>query len=182
MKKFVLVGMFVLTAVGFAFASGTDTSNLAVSANITPILDVNATAGAAITLSTAGAADVSVGTVTVLTNNKNWKIEIATANDLAPIPGSLRGYKNEIASSFYIPYKFKLVGDLYGVTTTLFDTTLGGSGWTSAEMTKTLSSRTTPGSTPDSFAATISYAAEDGLNWFADHVYQDTITLTVTAL
>ena len=182
MKKFVLVGMFVLAAAGFAFATGTDSSTLAVSANITPILDVNATAGADVTLSTAGATDVSVGTVTVLTNTKNWKIEIATANTSALIPGSLRGYKNSVASSFYIPYKFKLEGDLYGVSTTLFDTTLGGGGWTSAEMTKTLSSRTTPGSTPDSFAATISYGAEDGLNWFSDHVYQDTITLTVTAL
>lgn len=182
MKKFSIVVLLAII-VGFsAFASGTDTSDLAVSANITPILDVNAIAGAAVTLSTTGATDVSVGTVTVLTNNKNWKIEIASANSEATVPGSLRGYKNTVASNFYIPYKFKLAGNLYGVSTTLFDTTLGGAGWTSAEMTKTLSSRTTPGSTPDSFAATISYAAEDGLNWFADHVYQDTITLTVTAL
>jgi len=178
MKKFVLVGMFVLAAVGFAFASGTDTSNLAVSANITPILEVVATAGSAITL-TSNASALPAGSVTVRTNQKNWTITLSSANtyDTSKI-GALRGYDGLDGTSLYIPYKFTLSGNLYGTAVTLFDTTLGD--WQAAALTKDLTTRSTPGSTPDSFDAVIAVGVEDA-NWNAAYTYQDTLTITVAA-
>jgi len=178
MKKFAIVAVLAVIFGSSAFATGTDTSNLAVTANITPILEVVATAGSAITL-TSNASSLAAGSVTVRTNQKNWTITLSSANtyDTSKI-GALRGYDGVTGTDLYIPYKFTLSGNLYGNAVTLFDTTLGD--WQAAALTKDLTSRSTPGSTPDSFAAVIAVGAEDA-SWNAAYTYEDTLTITVAA-
>lgn len=178
MKKFVIAAVLAVIGVGTAFALTNDSDTLKVSANITTVLDVEAVAGSAITL-TSGANNLQAGTVTVLSNRKNWTITLSSANTYdTSKKGALRGYNGETGTELYIPYKFTLSGTLYGNSVTLFATSLGD--WQPTELTKDLTSRSTPGSNPDSFSAVIAVGSEDA-NWNAAYTYEDTLTLTVSA-
>lgn len=194
MKKFVLVGMFVLAAVGFAFA---DTHNpsatLLVDAKIASVFDVATTASEnPLVLNEAGIADAAsaaeVGGVTINTNSRYWKISVSSSNS-----GKL--IATDGAVNYSIPYGFVLTGAAGAANWNSGDIVLStgiagaSTAWTTLATATAFTNRTTPSAT-DALVAGIIYggAAANAANWQsltttgADLVYQDTVTITASVM
>lgn len=194
MKKFVLVGMFVLAAAGFAFATSHDPDDtLLIDAKILPVFDVVATPSEnPLVLVEAGistpATAAVVGGVTVNTNSRNWKISVSSSNE-----GKL--VATDGATSYSIPYGLVLTG-VSGATNwaegdIVLSTGIAGAAadWTTLATATAFTKRTTPSAT-DALVAGIIYdsAAANAANWQsltttgADLVYQDTVTITASVM
>ena len=182
-KKFsaVLVFVMVLASVTYA-ADHNPADTLLIQGKILPVFDVDATAGSVIELNEEGivlGAAQQVGTVLVKTNNRYWKISVASANH-----GSL--VATEDTDTYSIPYSFVLAGNgtagaNWAAAAVILNTGIGT--WTTSTLAFT--KRTTP-STGDGLLAKIYYhgAATNGANWVsqttagADLIYKDTVTIT----
>jgi len=188
MKKFAVLVLFALFITGLAFAQHDPDGTLSVKAKISPVFDVvvlTETYGSTpLDLNENGATEVPVGTVSINTNSRFWKIKLTATDN-----GNLKALDTD---TYKIPFSVRLVGLTAGtnwlanaevLAATAFGT-WGETGVTTATFTK----RTTPGDTDD-LTVQIGYqdAATNGANWVAqktdgtDLVYTATVTITALA-
>lgn len=184
MKKFSAVLVFVMVLASVTYAASHDPDDtLLIQGKILPVFDVDATAGSVIELNEDGialAAAQEVGTVLVKTNNRHWKISVASDNS-----GALKAIDG--SDTYLIPYSFVLVGNGTAGTNwtaaqVILDTGIGT--WTTTS-TSGFTKRTTP-STGDGLLAKVYYnnAATNGANWVSQTtagdvlIYTDTVTIT----
>lgn len=183
MKKFVLVAAVLLLTTGFVFAvpatfppvapSNVDAS-VVVKAALAGYLTISGmTSETDIVLNTAGETK-DIATAKVATNLKNWTLKVtATSAAASGQTGAL--VTTDGGASYRIPYKFSLVGETtIGTAFNKVDIVNGG-------ISKSYHTRVTNGSTGETITLSIGYGAEDVANWYAGLVYQDTITVVLSA-
>ena len=179
MKKFVLVAAVLLLTTGFVFATDFSLPNpasvdasVAVKAALGGYLTISGmTPETDIVLNTAGETK-DIATAKVATNLKNWTLKVTATSAAA---SGQTGALVDPVNGYRIPYKFTLVG---GTTIgTAFDKVDIANGGNS----KSYTTRVTNGSTGETITLSIGYGAEDVANWYAGLVYQDTITVVLSA-
>jgi hypothetical protein len=189
MKKLAVLVIFSLAFTGFVFAAHDPDDTLLVTAKINPVFDVVATADYAATnlvLDEAGATDVKVGSLTVNTNSKYWKLKVTASDN-----GKLKAVDGD--DTYYINYAVRLVANetVTNWTTGTVQLNYGTVGaWGTAGLeTAAYTNRTTP-SEEDGLDVQIKYesAADAGdANWVssgkasAPLVYQSTVTILAYA-
>ncbi|HOV94323.1 MAG TPA: hypothetical protein PLT87_05520 [Spirochaetales bacterium] len=181
MKKFALVAAILLLTTGFVFAAdfppaapATVNASVAVKAALTGYLTISSmTSETDIVLNTAGETK-QVATAKVATNLKNWTLKVTAASAASEgQTGAL--VTTDGSSSYRIPYKFTLVGGTtIGTPFNLVDITNSGN-------SHSYSTRVTGGSNGETITLSIKYEGEDTTNWFAGLLYQDTITVVLSA-
>jgi len=192
MKKLAILVIFSLLVTGFAFAQHDPNDDLVVTAKITPVFDVVATSDyetAALELLEAGAQDVKIGSLTVDTNNKYWKLKVTATDN-----GQLKAIDDTADGDpeYYIKYAVRLVANETVTNWTsggveLAYGTVGIWGTTGLE-TDMYTARTTPGQ-KDGLDVQIKYegASDAGANWVSSKsdgdelIYQSTITILAYA-
>jgi hypothetical protein len=192
MKKLAILFLFSLAFTGFVFAAHDPDADLVVTAKINPVFDVEATSDYAATeleLLEAGAQDVKIGSLTVNTNNKYWKLKVTASDN-----GQLKAIDDTADGDpeYYIKYAVRLVANETVTNWTLGDVelnygTVGDWGNVGLE-TAAYTARTTPGET-DGLDVQIKYesASAAGANWVSSKsdgselIYQSTVTILAYA-
>lgn len=190
MKKFAILGLLVLAFTGFAFASHDPDDTLVVKAKISAVFDVVVTDAlygtTPLELLETGDTDKAVGSLTVNTNSRYWKLKV-TATDNANLKAT------DGSDTYTIPFALKLRGNETGNNwaddAVVLDSTTYGDWGTAGVFSSVFNKRTTPGNT-DGLDIEISYqdAATNGANWVAqkssdgtDLVYEATVVITAMA-
>jgi len=160
MKKYVLVALFAVAVFGVAFATSPQTGSLSLSATVPEAFTLTVPTGTlSYTLDNSKATETwALGTVTVISNVKDWTIGLSSAN-----AGVLKlGTTTET-----IPYTVTL-GSLI-VNKSL------GDGTAATNQVSTAQTRTPKAGT--GYALSLSFGSAD---FFQAGVYTDTITVTIT--
>ena len=183
MKKFALVAAVLLLTTGFVFAAAPTfppaapndaAASVIVKAALPGYLTIGSmTSETDIVLNTAGETK-QVATAKVATNLKNWTLKVTAASASASGQTSAL-VTTDGSSSYRIPYKFTLVGGTtIGTPFSEKEIVYGG-------ISNSYHTRVTNGSDGETITLSIGYGKEDVANWYAGLVYQDTITVVLSA-
>jgi hypothetical protein len=155
MKKFFLVSLFVLSAMGFASAASSGT--VAMTGTVVPKLELTLPVAYSATMDdTSGATNTwSIGNVGVTSNYASWTISISSANG-----GYLKNGANASETAVYT----MTLGSLASAKSL-------STAWTSAAQTKTPKAGST-------YALSIAFTASTTTFWQTG-TYTDTLTVTI---